>query len=90
MNTLFHSTRIAPRFSQHFIRAMSDTKSLPSRQPSASEQEVIDEVLSLYQAKPTEKSYSHYADNAVFHDPVRANFPSLLNPPQQAHTQPSH
>ena len=49
---------------------MSDTKSLPSRQPSASEQEVIDEVLSLYQAKPTEKSYSHYAENAVFHDPV--------------------
>ena len=47
-----------------------DTKSLPSRKPSAEEQEIIDEVLSLYQARPTEKSYSHYAPGAVFHDPV--------------------
>jgi len=77
MNTLFRSTRIKTRFSQQFIRAMSDTKSLPRRHPSASEQEVIDEILSLYQAKPTEKSYSHYAENAVFHDPVRTNLPSL-------------
>lgn len=70
MSTLFRNTRTVRRFAQQFTRAMSDTKSLPTRQPSASEQEVIDEVLSLYQAKPTEKSYSHYAENAVFHDPV--------------------
>jgi hypothetical protein len=72
MNILIRSTRIPPRFSQQLTRAMSDTKSLPSRQPSASERAVIDEVLSLYQAKPDEKSYSHYAENAVFHDPVRS------------------
>ena len=47
-----------------------NTKALPSRQASAQEQEIIDEVLSLYQAKPTPKSYSHYSETAVFHDPV--------------------
>lgn len=47
-----------------------DTKSLPRRKPSAQEQEIIDEVLSLYQAKPTADSYAHYAPEAVFHDPV--------------------
>jgi hypothetical protein len=50
---------------------MSDslTLSLSTRQSSTSK-EFIDEVLSLYQSKPTEKSYSHRAENAVFHDPV--------------------
>lgn len=49
---------------------MSSTKSLPTRQPTSSEKEIIDEVLSLYQCKPTEKSYSHYSETAVFSDPV--------------------
>ncbi|MCJ1399942.1 hypothetical protein MMC11_003145 [Xylographa trunciseda] len=47
-----------------------DTKTLASRQASPQEQEIIDEVLSLYQAKPTDKSYAHYSPTAVFHDPV--------------------
>jgi hypothetical protein len=46
---------------------MSDLK---TRQASATEQPIIDEILSLYQCKPTEKSYSHYRKDAVFHDPV--------------------
>ncbi|KAK4616101.1 hypothetical protein CLAFUW4_09984 [Fulvia fulva] len=44
--------------------------SITGRQPSAGEQTIIDEVLSLYQLKPTDKSYSHYRSDAVFHDPV--------------------
>ena len=50
------------------------TKNLPSREPSAEEIEIIQEILSLYQAKPTDKSYSHYAETAVFHDPVGSPF----------------
>ncbi len=46
------------------------SKSLPHREPSSEEQEIINEVLDLYQAKPSEKAYSHYAQTAVFHDPV--------------------
>ncbi|CCG83609.1 protein of unknown function [Taphrina deformans PYCC 5710] len=46
------------------------TNTLPTRSPSSQEKEIIDEVLSLYQCKPSEKSYSHYAETAVFHDPV--------------------
>ncbi|KAF2211978.1 hypothetical protein CERZMDRAFT_84936 [Cercospora zeae-maydis SCOH1-5] len=40
------------------------------RQPSASEQTIINEVLSLYQINPTENSYTHYHPTAIFHDPV--------------------
>ncbi|MCJ1420784.1 hypothetical protein MMC32_007143 [Xylographa parallela] len=47
-----------------------DTKTLPSRPATPQEQTIIDEVLSLYQLKPTDKSYAHYAPTAVFHDPV--------------------
>ena len=47
-----------------------DTKTLAGRQASPQEQEIIDEVLSLYQAKPTDRSYAHYSPTAVFHDPV--------------------
>ena len=43
---------------------------LSTRQATAKEQPIIDEILSLYQCKPTEKSYSHYRSDAVFHDPV--------------------
>ncbi|KAK5125998.1 hypothetical protein LTR85_011353 [Meristemomyces frigidus] len=41
-----------------------------TRQPSGQEQKLIDDILLLYQAKPTHESYSHYAEDAVFHDPV--------------------
>lgn len=42
----------------------------PTRQPSQQEQKFIDDILLLYQATPTHESYSHYAEDAVFHDPV--------------------
>ena len=45
-------------------------KSLPTREATGPEKTIIDEVLSLYQCKPSEKAYSHYAENAVFSDPV--------------------
>ena len=48
-------------------RTMSTAK---TRQPSSQEKTIIDEVLSLYQLHPTDKSYSHYRQDAVFHDPV--------------------
>lgn len=44
--------------------------SLSTRQPSAEEKKIIDDVLDLYQLKPSEQAYSHYAETAVFHDPV--------------------
>lgn len=46
------------------------TATMKTRQPSSSEQTIIDEVLTLYQLKPTERSYCHYRTDAVFHDPV--------------------
>jgi len=30
----------------------------------------MDDILLLYQAKPTHESYSHYTEDAIFHDPV--------------------
>ncbi|KAL8819717.1 MAG: hypothetical protein Q9223_001905 [Gallowayella weberi] len=42
----------------------------PTRQPSPTEKQLIDDILLLYQLHPSEKSYSHYAPDAVFHDPV--------------------
>lgn len=41
-----------------------------ARQPSGQEQQIIDDILCLYRLKPSHKAYSHYAENAVFHDPV--------------------
>ncbi|MCJ1433771.1 hypothetical protein MMC27_003136 [Xylographa pallens] len=58
-----------------------DTKTLPSRPATPQEQAIIDEVLSLYQAKPTDASYAHYAPTAVFHDPVPHSFPLSNHPP---------
>lgn len=43
---------------------------MQTRQATSSERTIIDEVLSLYQLKPTDESYSHYRPDAVFHDPV--------------------
>lgn len=44
--------------------------SIPTRQPKGDEQAVIDDVLCLYQLRPSEKVYARYAADAVFHDPV--------------------
>jgi hypothetical protein len=42
-----------------------------TRQPSDQEKQLIDDdVLCLSQLKPSHQTYSHYAGNAVFHDPV--------------------
>lgn len=43
---------------------------MSTRTPTPQEQTIIDEVLSLYQLKPSKKAYSHYREDAVFHDPV--------------------
>jgi hypothetical protein len=39
-------------------------------QPGGQEQQIINDILCLYQLKPSHQAYSHYAENAVFHDPV--------------------
>lgn len=52
------------------IAVLRQTRTMATRQPTPQEKTIIDEVLSLYQCKPTEKSYSHYAETAVFSDPV--------------------
>lgn len=41
-----------------------------TRAPSANEKRLIDDILLLYQLKPSEQVYSHYTEDAVFHDPV--------------------
>ena len=41
-----------------------------ARQPNAQEKKIIDDILCLYQLKPSHQAYSHYAETAVFHDPV--------------------
>lgn len=41
-----------------------------TRQPSETEKGLIDDILLLYQLKPSETAYAHYDRNAVFHDPV--------------------
>lgn len=41
-----------------------------TRAPSTNEKRLIDNILLLYQLKPSEQAYSHYTENAVFHDPV--------------------
>lgn len=56
-------------------RTMSSTTpsskgDLLSRTASAREQKLIDDILPLYQLKPSHQAYSHYTENAVFHDPV--------------------
>lgn len=43
---------------------------MSSRQATQEEQVIISELLDNYSLKPSEKSYSHYAENAMFHDPV--------------------
>lgn len=50
--------------------AYAMSSNVSTRQPTSQEKTIIDEVLSLYQCKPSEQSYSHYRSDAVFHDPV--------------------
>jgi hypothetical protein len=84
-NVSLHPSQM-PRFKFHrfpipitfrscdFIRTMSSqaqfTKSLPTREPSADESKIIQDILSLYQCKPSENAYSHYAETAQFRDSV--------------------
>lgn len=39
---------------------MTDTKNLPTREPTGEEKKIIDQLLSLYQARPTPDSYAFY------------------------------
>jgi hypothetical protein len=48
----------------------SNTGIHATRHPSSQEKQLTDDVLCLYQPKPSHQAYSHYAENAVFHDPV--------------------
>ena len=48
----------------------SSQGTLPTREATAEEQQFITDILKLYQLEPSEQSYRHYADSAVFHDPV--------------------
>ncbi|KAG9647193.1 hypothetical protein KCU64_g10250, partial [Aureobasidium melanogenum] len=41
-----------------------------TREATSEEQKLINDVLKLYQLDPNEQSYTHYAESAVFHDPV--------------------
>ena len=55
-----------------------------TRQPDTKEKEIIDDILKLYQLDANPKAFSHYADNAEFHDPVsiaqgRENIHSQFN-----------
>ncbi|KAJ3541126.1 hypothetical protein NM688_g6130 [Phlebia brevispora] len=48
----------------------TETKSLKERQAEPHESEIIQSIKELYTCKPSEKTYSVYAQNAVFHDPI--------------------
>jgi hypothetical protein len=41
-----------------------------TREATPEEQKFITDILKLYQLDPNEQSYTHYAESAVFHDPV--------------------
>lgn len=43
---------------------------MASSEPTSAQRRLIDDILCLYQCNPKEQSYSHYTDDAVFHDPV--------------------
>ncbi|KAF1354748.1 hypothetical protein BDV97DRAFT_307986 [Delphinella strobiligena] len=48
----------------------SSAGDLETRSATPEEQKMINDILNLYQCNPTHQAYSHYAENAVFHDPV--------------------
>jgi len=48
----------------------SSAGQLSTKQPSPQEDKLINSILKLYQLRPDDEAYSHYAENAIFHDPV--------------------
>ena len=48
----------------------SSQGTLATREATSEEQTFITDILKLYQLEPSEQAYRHYADSAVFHDPV--------------------
>lgn len=44
--------------------------SQPTKQPTPGQDKLIKSILKLYQLQPSHESYNHYAEDAVFHDPV--------------------
>ena len=71
--TIKHSTRqttFLSNSSRHVRHHKSNASVRAIRQPSNQEKQLIDDVLCLYQLKPSHQAYSHYAENVVFHDPV--------------------
>ncbi|KAL8678493.1 MAG: hypothetical protein Q9186_005163 [Xanthomendoza sp. 1 TL-2023] len=71
--TLHHwdDTKFVTQSPVQFAMTTNSSKGThPTRQPSPTEKQLIDDILLLYQLQPTEKAYSHYSPNAVFHDPV--------------------
>lgn len=70
------SLHIQPRVYHATTFKMSSSSSAqasqatPTKTPSAKEQSFIDSILKLYCLSPDHEAYSHYAEDAVFHDPV--------------------
>ncbi|KAK4704082.1 hypothetical protein P7C70_g2129, partial [Phenoliferia sp. Uapishka_3] len=48
----------------------TESKALPTRTPSAEEKKIIDAISELYKCTPSNSSYAHYTEKAVFHDPI--------------------
>ncbi|PCH34195.1 hypothetical protein WOLCODRAFT_94999 [Wolfiporia cocos MD-104 SS10] len=48
----------------------NETKSLKERSADPHEEKILKAVKELYSCKPSEETYSIYASNAVFHDPI--------------------
>ncbi|KAL8291773.1 hypothetical protein RQP46_002031 [Phenoliferia psychrophenolica] len=48
----------------------TESKALPTREPTAEEKKIIDHISELYKCKPTNSSYDVYTSKAVFHDPI--------------------
>ncbi|KAI0705874.1 hypothetical protein BC835DRAFT_1261164 [Cytidiella melzeri] len=47
-----------------------ETKALKERSVESHEKKIIESMKELYTCKPQETTYSSYAPNAVFHDPI--------------------
>lgn len=46
------------------------SKQRPTRSPNAEVKKVVDDILLLYQLKPSEQAYQHYRNDAIFSDPL--------------------
>jgi len=47
-----------------------ESRNLQARQPKPDEEGVVKAIRALYSCKPAESTYSIYASNAIFHDPI--------------------